>query len=156
MENSEVFKQAFTKLFKEFKDSTANPGGRQLVIYGSRGSHTQLNEATYAWIQNEMTRMKDDIYKESMDALGQPMELGAVYGYSQSNAGLISITIGVLEELVYQGFRQYKAKLRVVERRWGYGFKNEQRKIERKVAYTNTAGLFKLVNYDLHEETEED
>ena len=80
------------------------------------------------------------------DALGKPIEIGKVYGYSQSNAGIISVTVGIVESVSFDGNSGF-AKMRVLERRRGYN-NTAPSKIAKKHSRIKTCSLFKLTDYE--------
>ena len=128
-----------------------NDDSAEYYLLGSadfiRSFETSVNQYVMETLM-KMEAEKDKGYPMAVDALGNTMEIGAVYGYSQSNSGVINVTVGILEELVRDGAR-YKAKLRVLEKRAGYGHRMSDSYVSKKYSYTKTGGLFKLSDYQI-------
>lgn len=77
---------------------------------------------------------------EATDALGNPIEIGQRYGYSQQSSGVVTIVVGTVEKI-----NELKATLTNVEERRGvYGEIKEQFRTETRKRIVNACHLFKV------------
>ena len=91
-----------------------------------------------------MTNAK--IYPIATDALGNPIEMGKVYGYSQNNNGIIKVSVGIAEDIEYSGLVPF-IKMRILERRSGYATTTANT-IKKGYSRVKACSLFKLVDYE--------
>ena len=78
---------------------------------------------------------------EAKDALGNHIEIGQKYGYSQQSSGVVTIVVGTVEKI-----NELKVTLTDVEERRGYfGEIKEQFRTETRRRSVNGCHLFKIV-----------
>jgi len=74
------------------------------------------------------------------DALGNPIEIGQRYGYSQQSSGHVTIVVGTVEKI-----NELKVTLTSVESRFGlWGEIKESFKSETRKRSVNACHLFKV------------
>lgn len=77
---------------------------------------------------------------EAADALGNPIEIGQRYGYSQQNNGQVMIVVGTVEKV-----NEFKVTLTDVEERKGMSGKiRESFRPETRKRSVNACHLFKV------------
>jgi hypothetical protein len=77
---------------------------------------------------------------EATDALGNPIEIGQRYGYSQQSSGFVTIVVGTIEKI-----NELKVTLNnVKERRGCWGKITESFRPEPRRRSVNSCHLFKI------------